>query len=57
MCMHKLTCEKMENKCFQPFNGCNDVIVLSSDENQDEEDKERLIKVGRQFEFCAFDGM
>ena len=38
-------CEKMEDVCSQ-FSCCDDVIVLSSDETQDEQDKEKLIKVG-----------
>ena len=42
---HKLA-EKMEDACSQCFSGRDDVIVLSSDETQDEEDKERLLKVG-----------
>lgn len=37
----------MEDMCFQ-FSCFNDVIVLSSDKTQDEEDKEKLIRVGRE---------
>ena len=35
----------MEDACAQHFGGCDDVIVLSSDETQDKEDKERLMQV------------
>ena len=42
---HNLACEKMEDACSQCFSDLDDVIVLSSDETQDEEEKERLIKV------------
>lgn len=45
--VHQFTCLKMEDMCFQ-FSCFNDVIVLSSDKTQDEEDKEKLIRVGRE---------
>jgi len=35
----------MGDACSQCFNGLDDFIVLSSDKTQDEEEKERLIKV------------
>ena len=43
---HQLIYEKMETDVCYQLSRCDDVIVLSSDETQDEEEKEKLSKVG-----------